>query len=212
MIIYQDRTDAGEKLAQELKAYHGKDTVVVAIPRGGIMVAAPIVKKLGAALDLIIPRKVGTANDPEVAAGAITPDGTIIYNEQLLFRRQITTADLKPIIGKEMAELKRRDQVYRKDLRSKELAGKTVIVVDDGMATGLTVLASLQAVKNKRPARLILAVPVATKEAVELVSTTVDHVICLVTPEPFFAVGQFYYNFGQTTDEEVTSIIRKLDK
>lgn len=211
MLMYQNRTDAGEKLAEQLKDYQGKDTVVVAIPRGGIVVAAPIVEKIGAALDLIIPRKVGTVTDPELAAGAITPDGTVIYNEQLLAGRQITAEDLKPIIDEEMAELKRRDQVYRRDLRCKEIPGKTVIVVDDGMATGFTVLAALHALKNKKPSRLILAVPVAAREAVDLVSKAVDQVVCPATPEPFFAVGQFYNDFGQTTDEEVISIIRRLD-
>ncbi len=210
MTLYRDRKEAGEKLADALADYRDKHPLIAAIPRGGVVVAAPVVRRLNGEVDLITPRKVGAPYNPELAAAAVTADGTVIYNRELLQRHRLTEQDLKPRVEAEIKEIKRREKAYRTHVVNKEFNGRYVIVVDDGMATGLTVLAAVQSIKNSGPERLVLAVPVAAAEAVALLDGEVDEVVCPAVPEPFYAVGQFYHRFDQTTDKEVVAVLKSL--
>ncbi|MDD4402552.1 MAG: phosphoribosyltransferase [Desulfitobacteriaceae bacterium] len=206
-MIFANREDAGKRLAAKLLDLRGKQPVVLGIPRGGIIVAAEVAKKLDAPLDLIIPRKIGAPGNRELAVGAVAPDVTAIFDERALAYLGLQETDLKNEIARQSAEIKRRAKVYRGNRRPLPLQGKTVILVDDGIATGLTAKAALQSVRKQKPESLVLAVPVASIEAADLLIKDVDEFICLLLPDVFYAVGQFYDDFSQTTDEEVTAAL-----
>ncbi|WP_258358962.1 phosphoribosyltransferase [Moorella sulfitireducens] len=208
-MIFKNRHEAGCRLARALHEYRGWHPLVLAIPRGGVLVAAPIVTELAGELDIIIPRKVGLPGNPELAVAAVAPDGTVLYNENLMSSLNLAPADLKALIEKEMAEIKRRLEAYRYRTGELEITGRVVIVVDDGIATGLTVEAALLSIKKAGPRRLVLAVPVAPPETLERLRPLVDDLICLATPVPFYAVGQFYEDFNQVSDDEVENILKK---
>ncbi|MEW6727490.1 phosphoribosyltransferase [Desulforudis sp. 1088] len=208
--MFQDRVEAGRLLAAELKEIGPvKDGVVVAIPRGGVVVGAEVAKALDIPIDVIVPRKIGAPFNPEVAVGAVTEDGTTIFDERALRLLGLARESLDDAVKVQLAEIARRTQLYRSGKDPLPLEGKTVILVDDGVATGYTTLAALRSVKNARPARVVLAVPVAPPDTAEMLSGEVDEMICLLTPEPFYAVGQFYRRFDQTTDEEVIALLAR---
>ncbi|MEW8959545.1 hypothetical protein MHOCP_24910 [Moorella humiferrea] len=205
-MIFKNRGEAGRRLSQALEEYRGRRPLVLAVPRGGVVVAAPIVAALAGELDLIIPRKVGIPGNPELAAAAVMPDGTIIYNTKLMEALRIKPADLQRLIWREIDEIKRRMEVYRGGAVMPDISGRVVIVVDDGIATGLTMEAALRAVRKEKPGILVLAVPVAPPETAARLRGLVDDLICLAMPEPFYAVSQFYEDFGEVSDEEVKEI------
>lgn len=208
-MLFKDRKEAGKKLAQVLNHFSGRDALVLAIPRGGVVVAEPVAEALEAELDVIIPRKVGAPGNKELAVAAVAPDGTVLYNERALNLLGLNKEDLAPEIEKEIKEIKRRLQVYRGHREEPRVKDRVVIVIDDGLATGFTMEAALASLTKKEPRELILAVPVAPPDTLERLRSLVNEAVCLVTPEPFYAVGQFYLSFPQVEDEEVLSILRK---
>lgn len=208
-MLFKDRKEAGKKLAQALNSFSGRDALVLAIPRGGVVVAEPVAEALEAELDVIIPRKVGAPGNKELAVAAVAPDGTVLYNERALNLLGLNKEDLAPEIEKEIKEIKRRLQVYRGHREEPRVKDRVVIVIDDGLATGFTMEAALVSLTKKEPRELILAVPVAPPDTLERLRSLVNEAVCLVTPEPFYAVGQFYLSFPQVEDEEVLSILRR---
>jgi len=208
-MIFRDRKDAGQRLGLALAGYRGEDTVVLGIPRGGMVVAAEVAKILLAPLDLIIPRKIGAPHNPEVAIGAITPDGTMIINERLAAVMGLEEEEISLLAEEVRTEIARRVDRYRGKRPAQELAGKFVILVDDGIATGFTITAALQSIKKAGPAKLVLAIPVAPPDTVKTLSREVDEMVCLESPENFYAVGQFYVDFEQTEDDEVIALLHE---
>lgn len=209
-MLFKDRRDAGRQLAEKLESYRGRETLVLAVPRGGVVVAEAMVPSLGTELGLTIARKVGLPGNRELAAAAIAPDGIVIYNEPVLKAFNLSPADLEAAAEQELAELKRRLKVYGQERRQLRIKGRVVIVVDDGIATGLTITATLNFLAKARPKRLILAVPVAPPETVATLRLLADEIVCLLQPEPFYAVGQFYQDFSQVSDDEVIAILSDL--
>ena len=207
---FRDRTEAGRLLAQELSRYAGRDDVIVlALPRGGVPVGYEVAKALGAPLDVFVARKLGLPGYPELAMGAIASDGVAVLDEALVQRLRIGEEAIRKVITQEAGELKRREAAYRDGRPPPDLAGKTVILVDDGLATGATMRAAALAVKMHNPERLVVAVPVAAAQTCDEFREDVDEIICAVTPEPFYAVGMWYENFDQTTDEEVRELLAR---
>jgi putative phosphoribosyl transferase len=205
---FRDRSDAGRALAEELSRYAGRDDVVVlALPRGGVPVGYEIAKALGAPLDVFVARKLGVPGYPELAMGAIASGGRAVFDQALVQRLGISEDAIRQVIAQESRELERREAAYREGRPPLELSGKTVILVDDGLATGATMRAAARAVKEHRPERVIVAVPVAAAQTCDELRGDVDEIICAVTPEPFYAVGLWYENFDQTTDEEVRELL-----
>ena len=211
-MVFKDRKQAGEQLAQKLVQYKGQDTLVLAIPRGGVVVGEEVARVLDSPLDVIVTRKIGAPGNPEFAIGAIGPYDQIFLNQEAIARYNIPKEYLNAEIGRQGVEMERREKVYREGKPSLELKDKTVILVDDGIATGANVKVAVKSVKCQRPKKLILAVPVGPKETIEELKKEVDELVCLATPEIFYAVGQFYQEFSQTTDEEVMEILRKSPK
>lgn len=209
-MIFKDRVDAGKRLAEALAGHIGKNGVVLAIPRGGVVVGAEVARKLGLRLDLIIPRKIGSPQNPEVALGAIAQDGSTILDRRLIDSLGVTDLELKEIMACELEEIKRRMSLYRESENHRNYTGKQIVVVDDGIATGYTMLAALRSARNLHPRELILAIPVAPPDTLEVLKKEVDRTVCLLTPVDFYAVGQFYERFDQTSDEEVIKILKEL--
>lgn len=207
-MIFKDRSDAGRQLAEKLKDYKGKKkTVVIALPRGGVVLGYEIAKVLNLPLDIVVPRKIGHPHNPEYAIGAITESGEGIFNKQE--KKQVDPQWLKSAIAKEKKEARRRLKMYRSGKNPVDLYGKQVLIIDDGIATGLTMRAAVKSVKIKNPDKIIVAVPVAARDSLEKIKKEVDEVICLDAPEFFGAVGAFYEVFGQTQDEEVVALMKK---
>ena len=206
--MFSDRRAAGRRLAAALE--HLKDTpelVVMAIPRGGVVVGAEVAIALGAELDVVIPRKIGAPGNPELAMGAIAGDGALVLNENVVARLGIDSAYIEREKNRQLQEIQRRREAYLNGRSGTDVSGKTVVLVDDGLATGSTALAAARALRRQDPARIILAVPVAPSETVTRFRSEVDEIVCLETPAFFQAVGQFYGDFGQTTDDEVVRIL-----
>lgn len=208
-MLFRDRQEAGRLLGVRLQVYQGQDVVILALPRGGVPVGAEIAKALAAPLDIIIPRKIGAPGNSELAIGAVAHDGTVVLNHGLIKALSVTEEYIEAQAAQETREIERRLKEYRGNAPVREVAGKTVIVVDDGMATGYTMLATVRAIRKGKPRRLVLAVPVAPGDTVEEVGREVDEIVVLNIPEVFYAVGQFYRDFAQTSDDEVKSILRK---
>lgn len=206
-MVFKNRQDAGLKLAEELLNYRDQNVIVLGIPRGGVIVAAEVAKALQAPLDVITPRKIGAPFNEELAVGAATPDGTVIFDKQALSLFKLREEDLREQIAREIAEMERRSQFYRKERGKLDCHGKTVLLIDDGIATGMTAKAALQSLRKQEPANLVLAVPVASQEAIADLQEYVDNLVCLQVPTVFYAVGQFYQDFSQTTDEEVLAVL-----
>ncbi len=211
-MIFEDRMDAGKQLAEKLADIAQKDGVVLAIPRGGVVVGAEIAKKFGLKMDIIIPRKIGSPGNPEAAIGAVAQDGTTIIDSHLIERMGISESELKNIVSSKINEIKRRMLVYVGNESPRNYKGKQLIVVDDGVATGYTMVAALRSVRNYQPGEMVLLVPVAPPDVLLMLEKEVDRVVCLYTPETFYGVGQFYRHFEQTSDEEVINILRCLKR
>lgn len=202
---FRDRTDAGRRLAAALSRYKGHKPLILALPRGGVPVAVEIASALDGALDLMLVRKIGVPVQPELAMGAVA-EGTppfVVRNEEVIAFSGVTPQEFEAACQHEVAEIERRRRQYIGDRAREPVAGRVVIVVDDGIATGATVKAALQAIRRQRPAKLVLAVPVAPPETIEALRPLVDEVVCLETPEPFGAIGYFYRDFSQLRDADV---------
>ena len=208
-MFFTDRTEAGQRLAERLVVLHLTDPVVLALPRGGVPVAAEVARVLGAPLDLVIVRKLGLPGHDELAAGALADaDPPVrVLNAAVLAQAGIDEADLASVIARETAELARRRAAYLGARPRVPLAGRSAIVVDDGIATGATMRAALRAVRRAGPRLIVLAVPVAAPDALAELAPEADHVVCLAEPDPFVAVGLHYANFGQTPDSAVIAAL-----
>lgn len=206
---YSDRADAGKALAARLKSSHRwRHPLVLALPRGGVPVAAEVARELGADLDVLIVRKIGLPWQPEVAMGAIASGGVCIRNPQILRAARVSDDEFLEVVHHERQELARRELLYRGDRPLPPMAGRTVILVDDGLATGSTMRAAIAAVRGFHPDEVIVAVPVGAADSVAEMRCLAEEVICLATPEPFGAVGAFYDDFSQTSDEEVSALLK----
>ena len=212
MTAFADRADAGRRLAAELAPLRGEDVVVLALPRGGVAVGFEIAQTLSAPLDLVLVRKIGAPGMPELALAALVDAGgevERVLDERVVDELAVPPAYLDREAAREAGDLARRRAVYAGRRPPVPLAERTAIVVDDGIATGTTMRAALLAIRRAKPARLVLAVPVAPAEAIERLRLEVDDIICLETPEDFFAIGQFYEDFHQLGDEEVVALLER---
>jgi putative phosphoribosyl transferase len=209
---FRDRSEAGRHLAKRLADYKGKDVVVLALPRGGVPVAAPIAETLGAPLDLILIRKLGVPYYPELAMGAVADAGTpvIVRNEGVIAEAGIKQEQFAAVCQHELAEIARRRRVYLGGRQRPNVRDRIAIVVDDGVATGATTRAALRAARALHPKRLVLAVPVAPPETLRALSSEADEIVCLETHRLFVAIGCYYADFRQIEDDEVISILDRL--
>jgi len=206
--LFRDRVDAGRRLAQALHGYAGRgDVVVLALPRGGVPVAYEVAQALGAKLDVLIVRKLGAPGNPEFAVGAIASGGTLYLDEPTLRELEIGEQQLARLIDQERVEVRRRELAYRGAAESVAIEGKTVIVVDDGVATGATMQAALRALRARHPARLVVAVPVAPLGVDAEFDDVADEFVCVLRPAWFMGIGQFYADFDQTSDDEVRACL-----
>jgi putative phosphoribosyl transferase len=205
---FRDRRDAGRRLATNLATYARRpDVIVLALPRGGVPVAFDVAQALAAPLDVFLVRKLGMPGHEEFAIGAIASGGVTVLNEDTLREYGVSREQVADVVEAEQRELERREHRYRGDRAFPDLAGRTVILIDDGLATGSTMRAAVAALRQERPARVIVAVPTAPAETCEELRTIVDEMVCLITPDPFYAVGLWYEDFSQTTDEEVRELL-----
>lgn len=206
--IFRDRVQAGRLLAEKLRAESGlAKPLVLALPRGGVPVAFEIARDLHGDLDVFLVRKIGVPGQEELALGAIASGGVRVINEALAEHLNISAATIEMLTAREQHEIEDRERLYREDRASLSLANRAVILVDDGLATGATMLAAVRAVKQQNPKRIVVAVPVASAAACKEFRRHVDEIICLQTPEPFHAVGAWFQDFSQTTDEEVRELL-----
>lgn len=207
---FANRREAGRALATLLESYRNNaDAIVLGLPRGGIPVAYEIATALDLALDAFIVRKLGMPGHEELAMGAIASGGIVVMNPELLVRFGIGERELEAITERERLELVRREALYRDSRPRLKIAGKLVIVVDDGLATGSSMSAAIEALREEHPKRIVVAVPVGARETCDRLATQADELIVYVTPEPFYAVGLYYDDFGQTTDEEVRELLNE---
>src|SRR5205807_3091832 len=208
--IFQDRTDAGRQLAEELLSYAGRDDVIVlALPRGGVPVAFEVAQRLGVPLDVFVVRKLGVPGHEELAMGAIASGGIRVLNEDVLYVLPDAQSIVEMVTAIEREELKRRERDYRGDRPAPEVRGQTVILVDDGLATGATMRAAAAALRQQGAAKIIVAVPVGAPSSCHEIRSVADEVVCLQTPGSFMGVGQYYEDFSQTTDEEVRELLAR---
>jgi putative phosphoribosyl transferase len=208
--LYRDRAEAGEVLAGELREYaHRPEVLVLGLPRGGVPVGYQVARALHAPLDVFLVRKLGVPGHEELAMGAVATGGVRVLNEQVLQHLRIPRSVLDLVAAEELEELERRTSLYRGERPPAELGGRTVILVDDGLATGSTMLAAARAVRQQHPRRIVIAAPVAAPETCEFLREEVEEVVCPVTPDPFHAVGLWYEDFSQTTDEEVRELLAR---
>ena len=208
---FEDRREAGQHLAERLSRYAGEDILVLGLPRGGVPVAYEVAKKLNAPLDIFTVRKLGVPGHEEYAMGAIASGGVRVLNDEALRELGISAAEVEDAIEEEQEELERRETLYRRDRPAPTLEGRTVLLVDDGMATGASMTAALKALRQHNPARVIVAVPAASRTVCEQFEALVDEVVCGITPEPFMAVGVWYEQFEQTTDQEVQELLDRAE-
>jgi len=208
----RNRKEAGQKLVSQLQEYKGKNVVVLAIPRGGVVLGYEVAKALEAPLDIVVPRKIGAPGNPELAIGAIAEDGTIVLDEGLLQMFRISNEYLERERAAEMAEIRMRTLAFRGGLPPLDLSGKVVILVDDGLATGATMKAAVASVRKRGASEIVIAVPVAPPDTVREISKLVDRVVCPIVYEPFMAIGQFYDDFAQVEDDEVVRLLRISEK
>jgi predicted phosphoribosyltransferase len=205
---FKDREEAAKRLAEKLKKYRGaKDAVVIALPRGGVVLGRVIADALALPLDLVVPRKIGAPGNEEYAIGAITEVGKPVWNEVEAAR--VSESEKSAAMGREQAEAKRRLSAYRPGMGPRDVLGKTVIVVDDGIATGYTMRAAIESLKAEQPGAIVLAVPVAARDSAASICKTVDACVILDRPELFLAVGEFYDDFPQADDEEVIRLMKR---
>ena len=207
MSTFRDREDAGQQLAGRLHRYRDENPVVLALPRGGVPVAAEISRELEAPLDVIIARKLGAPGQPELAIGAVAPGGVRLVNERLVRWLGIPEAWIEQAAEKELAEVQSRIQRFRKGRPAPEIRDKTAILVDDGIATGMTAMAAIRAVREREPRRIVLAVPVCARETAGRLSREVDDVVCPQVPDDLWAIGLWYRDFHQVPDQEVVDLL-----
>jgi putative phosphoribosyl transferase len=206
--VVDDRRSAGRALAARLSAYRGRgDLLVVALPRGGVPVAAEIAEALSAPLDVLLVRKLGMPGQPELAMGAIAAGGVRVLNEDVVATAGVSAVQIERVAAREQVELERRDRVYRGGRAPITLTGRCVILVDDGIATGATVRAAIAVVRAQQPSRLVLAVPVAAPDTAGALAAMVDELVCLARPDPFVAIGTWYRHFEQVGDDEVVGLL-----
>jgi putative phosphoribosyl transferase len=209
-MLFRDRTEAGQVLASRLMRYAGReDVLVLGLPRGGVPVAFEVARALHAPLDIFLVRKLGVPGHEELAMGAIASGGVRVVNEEVVRALGISDEEINQVAAAEQQELKRRENAYRRGRPAADLRGKTIILVDDGLATGSTMRAAVAAVRQQQPARVVVAVPVGSRETCEEFQTVADEIVCARTPEPFYAVGLWYRDFSQTTDEEVRDLLQQ---
>jgi len=207
---YQDRFDAGRQLATHLQAYANRpDVLILALPRGGVPVAFAVTSILHAPLDVFLVRKLGVPGQEELAMGAIATGNIRVLNHEVVQALRLSEQTIEHITREEQRELERRERLYRGDRPPPEIHNRIVILIDDGLATGASMRAAVLAARQQHPARLVVAVPVAAPSVCAELLTEADEVICASTPEPFFGVGQWYYNFAQTSDQEVHALLER---
>jgi putative phosphoribosyl transferase len=209
-VRFRDRAEAGRYLAQRLSGYADRDDVIVlALPRGGVPVGYEVAKALGAPLDVFVVRKIGVPGHEELAMGAIATGGLLVLDRGVVRTLGINQEQIERVVAAELHELDRREAAYRDGREPPQLEGKTVILVDDGLATGSTMRAAALAVRQANPAKIVVAVPVAAPETCDEFRDVVDEIVCGLTPRPFRAVGLWYDDFSQTTDEEVRELLAR---
>jgi putative phosphoribosyl transferase len=209
-MTFEDRTDAGRKLAQALMAYAGRpDVLVLGMPRGGVPVAFEVAQAVHAPLDVFLCRKLGVPMQEELAFGAVATGGVRVLDAQIVEAAGLTNREIDEITVRERKELERREHLYRAGRAPIDAAGLTTILVDDGIATGASMFASVRALRQLKPARIVVGVPVAPISTCRKLSVEVDELVCLHRPSSFYAIGQFYLDFAQLTDEEVLDLLQR---
>jgi putative phosphoribosyl transferase len=207
-MLFKDRTAAGQVLAKELAAYTNRsDVLILALPRGGVPVAFEVAKALKAPLDVFLVRKLGVPGQEELAMGALASGGVRVLNDEVVAGLGLSETIINKVAEKEQQELERRERLYRDDRPAPDLHGRTVILVDDGLATGATMRAAVRALQQQQPAQLVVGVPVSSPETCQEFQTEVDDIVCARTPRPFHSVGLWYDDFSQTTDDEVRDLL-----
>jgi predicted phosphoribosyltransferase len=210
---FRDRREAGRLLAEKLVEYADRpDVIVLALPRGGVPIAYEVARALNAPLDVFLVRKLGVPGHEEFAMGAIATGGVRVINDEAVRALGIPDYLIEAVAAKEQQELTRRERLYRDGRPPSDIRGKTVILVDDGLATGFTMLAAIKALRKQQTGRIVVAVPIAPPETCDQLREQADDVICAVTPEPFYAVGLWYEDFSQTTDDEVRDLLTRANK
>ena len=213
MTAFRDRRDAGRKLAQMLSAYGGRpDVLILALPRGGVPVAYEVAMTLNVPLDIFIVRKLGLPGREELAIGAIASGGVRVLNNDIIRMLSVPEEVINFVVKQESRELHRRENLYRGNRPSPELRDRTVILVDDGLATGASMRAAVAGLRAQHPARIVVAVPVAAYEACNAFRHEVHEIVCAITPEPFYGVGRWYEDFSQVTDEEVRILLEEANR
>lgn len=207
--LFKDRVEAGRMLAERLKDKAEPGSLVLALPRGGVPVAYEVAMTLGAALDVLPVRKLGVPGQPELAMGAIAPAGALFVDHEIMRSAHVSQAQFNAVLAKEQAELARREVLYRGNRAPTEVEGKSIVVIDDGMATGATLQAALRALRQRNPERIIVALPVAPAGSEQQFDDIADEFVCIAQPALFFSVGQHYDTFEQTTDDEVRHLLAR---
>jgi putative phosphoribosyl transferase len=211
--LFLDRADAGRRLAARLQKYAGRQNVIVlGLPRGGVPVAYEVASRLGAPLDVFLVRKLGVPGQEELAMGAIASGGVRVENRDVIDMLAIPRQAIEAATERGLREIERREREYRRDRPVLDLHGQTAILVDDGLATGSTMLAAVEALRRQNAERIVVAVPVGAKRTCEHLCELVDEVVCLAMPEDFRAVGEWYFDFSQTTDEQVCELLQRAGR
>jgi predicted phosphoribosyltransferase len=208
-MAFKDRLDAGRQLAKMLMPYAREDCIILALPRGGVVLGVEVAKTLGKPLDVLVVRKIGAPMQPELAVGAIGPDGSTVLNRELIDHLGIKGQELADRIAREATELNRRLRLFRGERLFPELGGRTVIIVDDGLATGSTAEAAIQTVKAMDASKIVLAVPVGPRSTISVLRHDVDELVCMEAPEVFDAVSRWYVDFPQVSDAEVVNLLEE---
>ncbi|MBI5419036.1 MAG: phosphoribosyltransferase [Deltaproteobacteria bacterium] len=213
MRLYKDRCDAGKRLARALTHYTGRgDVIVLGLPRGGVAVAYEVARELGVPMDVLVVRKLGVPGQEELAMGAIASGGVRVLNDDVVRFMGIGGEEIAAVTAREHRELERRERAYRGDRPQPDLRGRTVILVDDGLATGATMRAAVDAARAREAARIVVAVPGAPADTAVSMEREADEMVLLATPEPFYAVGTMYEDFSQVTDQEVRGFIERASR
>lgn len=213
MAQFKNRRDAGKILAKELSQYAGRsDVIILALPRGGVPVAYEVARALNLPLDVFIVRKLGLPDRKELAIGAIATGGARVLNHDIIRILNIPREVINIVAKQELQELKRREQSYRGDRPAPEVRGRTVILIDDGLATGASMRAAVAGLRAQQPAKIVVAVPAGAIEVCEAFASEVDEIVCALTPEPFYGVGKWYEDFSQTSDEEVRILLQEANR